>query len=224
MMSKHFILAAILHLYSISLSAQELSGMWEVKHVKIGNQVMTPIARWTSFNADNTYYSGNGWKQHSQGTFELNQNHISLHEKNGITDAFGAFEILLMTPDSMIWVRNEDEERVHVTFVKINEKPESLSNQIIGLWQREASDSIANNNYLHLRWDQTLIISFDGQTRKIGYWQINAHRPILTLINEEAPFEKWEIKALTNIQLKLEGISTTNEKEVIEYKRIYDFP
>ena len=44
-------------------------GLWVVKKVKMGDQEMTPIARWMRFNKDSTQTSGNGWLQHSEGSW-----------------------------------------------------------------------------------------------------------------------------------------------------------
>jgi hypothetical protein len=35
----------------------------------MGNNEMTPIARWMRFNKDSTQTSGNGWLQHSEGSW-----------------------------------------------------------------------------------------------------------------------------------------------------------
>ncbi len=222
---KSKIILVILNVFVISFSlySQNILGLWEVKSVTVGDQSMTPIGRWTQFNDDSTYYSGNGWQQHSCGTFGMIESQLKLQEKNGIIDPFGAFEVLKLNSDTMIWKRVEEGDEIEVILVKAYKKPESLSNKIIGLWQIK-SNSISNNSYLHFRWDRVLIDCYDGLSKKIGYWQINGHKPILTLIFEEETFVKWEIYSLTDSMLKLRGISKSNLDKFISYNRINQFP
>ncbi len=40
--------------------AQSVAGFWEIKEVKVGRKLMTPVARWTRINKDGSYQSGNG--------------------------------------------------------------------------------------------------------------------------------------------------------------------
>ena len=79
--------------YSQLISAQSLVGLWEVKSVRVGSELMTPIAKWSMFNADGSYTSGNGWLQNSAGTWQLNEvdNSLSMNETHGLKDEFGAF-------------------------------------------------------------------------------------------------------------------------------------
>ena len=48
-----------------------IEGLWIVKSVRVGEQEMTPNAKWARFNSDLAQESGNGWFQHSYGIWNL---------------------------------------------------------------------------------------------------------------------------------------------------------
>ncbi len=68
-----FFLIVIILLYQSCANKSNIEGLWVVKLVKVVNQGMTPNARWTRFNSDSTQQSGNGWFQHSYGTWKFNE-------------------------------------------------------------------------------------------------------------------------------------------------------
>ena len=71
-----FVLTTII-LLSTELSAQrEIIGMWEFTSVQVGDQTMTPVAKWAKYNSDGTFQSGNGWTQNSIGTWNYNDTFV----------------------------------------------------------------------------------------------------------------------------------------------------
>ena len=62
-----FILIAACLLSCEKENRNSIHGLWLVEKVEVGENSMTPVARWTKFNADRTQTSGNGWLQHSNG-------------------------------------------------------------------------------------------------------------------------------------------------------------
>lgn len=52
----------------LSLKAQA-TGLWEVTKVIVGQEEMTPVAKWTQINKDGTFETGNGWLQNGNGTW-----------------------------------------------------------------------------------------------------------------------------------------------------------
>ena len=89
------LLFASVQLVGISVRAQPHIGFWRVDKVEVGQETMTPVAKWFRINQDGTYQSGNGWLQNSVGTwtFDKAKNLYVPTEKNGIVDLFGGFEV-----------------------------------------------------------------------------------------------------------------------------------
>lgn len=87
-----------------------IDGLWIVKKVKAGEREMTPIARWMKFNTDSTQTSGNGWLQHSVGTWSLStDNKLIITNINGLVDNSEPFNVIL-NKNAMTWSRLEDGE------------------------------------------------------------------------------------------------------------------
>lgn len=135
----------------------------------MGEQEMTPIARWMKFNADSTKTSGNGWLQHSIGTWSFNsdKNLLQIENTNGVQDEFNDPFKVNFSHDNMIWQRKEGEFDVTVTLEKINKLPTSPANELYGLWKfdtiteegKEVSETLNSNQkaMLFLRWDNTYV-------------------------------------------------------------------
>lgn len=89
------LLTTILFTFSLTLinAQQAVVGFWEVTEVKVGDQTMTPVAKWTRIHEDGTFQSGNGWLQNSEGTwtFDKKYNHFEANDPNGLVDEFGPF-------------------------------------------------------------------------------------------------------------------------------------
>ena len=64
----YFLVLILIQSSIYTYSQQEsLIGLWEIQKVEVGEDNMTPVAKWTKINTDGTYQSGNGWLQNSQG-------------------------------------------------------------------------------------------------------------------------------------------------------------
>ena len=122
---------------------KSIEGLWLVKSVKMGDKEMTPIARWMRFNSDSTQTSGNGWLQHSIGTWSLNSNNdLSVINTNGIIDEAEPFKVV-MTQTNMTWKRKEDGMDVTVFLERTDRLPTSEANKLFGLWK---FDTVIDNN------------------------------------------------------------------------------
>ncbi|QGY42198.1 hypothetical protein GM418_00560 [Maribellus comscasis] len=217
-------------------SAQSVVGFWEIKEVTVGNEFMTPIARWTRINQDGTYQSGNGWQQNSEGTWDYDNKSNSFlpKETNGIEDSYGAFKVSFSGKE-MIWQRKEDAMTVTVTLTPIKKLPKSTADEIKGLW--DLTDALLNSRsvkdkfdpddiyYVFIRWDRIYIERSPEGKRSTGYWYINAHRPEITFISHTAGQnpESWQIE-VNDLELKLKGISETNKNRELIFQRINEFP
>lgn len=209
------ILFVIILLFSCN-SKKRIEGLWVVKFVKIGNQEMTPNARWIRFNADSTQQSGNGWFQHSIGTWDINRetNKLSITDSNGLKDRFGSYNISFENT-LMYWTRIEDGQNVEVTLERTDHLPETYGDRLLGLWKLEKafgngkyfkqSNKQNTARYLFLRWDRRFVIGSE-QGRIHGIYNVNGHKPELELIpyGEDLTRSFWKVDFDQNsIKLKL---------------------
>lgn len=228
-----FLLSANL-LFAAPLTAQEASdllGLWEVTMVLVGDEEMTPNAKWTRLNADYTQESGNGWFQHTTGSWSFDEasKKLVLISDNGLKDSFGAFKVVV-AGERMSWERTEEGTAVKVSLVKVEELPLTFRDQILGLWglqnmvgRGDFFEDEKSDNYLFIRWDGKFVIGTNGK-KIYGVYNVHGHKPEIELI----PYSKdlgrsfWAISFSENkIALRL----LNNEEEVSRgFARLDDFP
>ena len=180
-----------------------LMGLWEVTNVTVGSEQMTPIAKWVEFKPDHTHRGGNGWVQHSIGTWDFDKTNSSLSivTSNGFEDIYPPFKVIFNT-NTMQWKREEDGQAVVVTLNKIEEIPAAYSDKVLGLWQLK---SIKNEDItpslpfekdakLFMRTDRRYIIQLSSG-RKSGVWNTHPHRQRVRLLSDEGDaFDtNWEV-------------------------------
>jgi hypothetical protein len=227
----------ILSIVSVSVKAQSVIGLWEIKEVTMGDQAMTPVAKWTQIEADGTYSSGNGWLQNSEGnwTFDKETNQFLPNETNGLKDPFGAFTVSFKGTDKMEWTREEEGMRVKVALARTDQKPKAPADKLVGLWDlieaRKGEESTIkrldpnDQHFIFFRWDRIYRERTPAGERTSGYWHINGHRPEITLLSHQdgkVP-ESWRISVDAN-RLQMEGISDSNRAEIRILKRLDEFP
>ncbi|MDX1940466.1 MAG: hypothetical protein SFU99_07935 [Saprospiraceae bacterium] len=159
----------------------QIEGLWIVKKVLVGNEVMTPVAKWVQLEAGGTQLSGNGWLQHTSGTwnYDTSTSELLLISEPGPEDEFGAFKIKYQGQE-MTWER-------------IEALPRSPADEMQGIWDLV---KVVNNNadiikqydpdnkiYIFIRWDRIYVERTAEGERITGFWYINAHRPDLQLIS-----------------------------------------
>lgn len=224
-------------LLTVQLSyAQSLVGFWEVKEVRVGDELMTPVAKWVKINDDNTFQSGNGWLQNSIGTWQYDPKSkvITPETKNGIEEGFSGFTVSFEN-DRMIWKRTEEGMEVVVTHIPIKEMPKSPADLVVGLWDladaRENGKSVMKTFdpdgqfYLHIRWDRIYRERSATGSRSTGYWHMHGHKPEITLLSHQQgrAVESWIVDA-GDSELTLKGISDTNRNMTLVFKRLDEFP
>jgi len=211
-----------------------IEGLWIVKQVNVGNQQMTPYARWMRFNADSTQQSGNGWYQHSYGTYKMDNEtgELSVTDLNGTKDPYDPFKVKIEN-NMMTWFRLEDGEEINVTLEKATQLPASFGDKIIGLWKLE--EAVGNGKYfsptqntdtsayLFFRWDRRFVLNSD-KGRINGVYNVNGHKPEVELIpyGEDVTRDFWQIDFEENaITLKRMNTDSLVSRRFI---RIYEFP
>lgn len=179
----------------------QISGLWEVTNVSVGTEEMTPIAKWTQLNDDGTYVSGNGWLQNSDGSWEFDQSNseVSITPETGFEDSFGSFKVSLESDNEMVWIREEEGQKVTVRYERISSIPKSWSDLATGIWDlstatRSGNDALeefdpTGDRFIFLRWDK-LFMDYTSEERISGIWRIGAHSPALDILyydNSKSP-------------------------------------
>jgi len=214
----------------------QIEGLWVVNKVQVGDQEMTPVAKWVKLEADGTQFSGNGWLQHTTGDWKLNTytSELSFISNPGPADEFGAFKIQY-DDQKMTWEREEEGQKVVVTLKRAAELPQSPADQIQGLWDLEKviqkEQDITNNYdpnnkaYLFIRWDRLYIERTAEATRNTGFWYIDLHHPELQLIshNKSKEYKKWRI-SFDDSKMTWVGLDEDNKDLILIYSRINTFP
>lgn len=223
-------LSSVLILSCEQKETSSIEGLWLVEKVTAGKNSMTPLGRWVKFNSDSTQVSGNGWLQHSEGTWSLKQQELAIVNTNGIKDEFLPFKITY-SDNAMQWVREEEGEEVVVSLKRINELPKTSGNQILGLWKltsatEEGKDISAtlnpdNKATFFFRWDQMYVAHHMPSGTKSGVYKIHGHQPEIQLVNYGNPsrFTFWSYK-VTDTTLEM---VSTDKKSTLKFKRIYQF-
>lgn len=218
-----------------STQAQDISGLWVIDRVSVGNQNMTPVARWTRFSSDSTYASGNGWHQNSVGSyhFDPTTEKLSMQNAFGVRDEFEPFSVTL-TGNEMVWSRNENGAGVTVLLLRTDSLPMAPADFLLGVWKlQHVSNSDSENqeeadkdetSYFHFRPDGLYHrINPDGD-RESGYWHVNGHRPELTLLpqSEKKKETKWTV-SVNSKSLVLEK-DAANDQTERHFTRVHSLP
>lgn len=211
-----------------------IEGLWVVQQVKMGDQEMTPNTRWMRFNADGTQQSGNGWFQHSVGTWSMDDQtkELTVVNTNGLLDTNGPF-LVKLEKNTMTWTRTEEGDKVEVLMNRSEKLPLTYGDKILGLWKLEKAignynyfspnDTKTSTAYIFFRWDKRFVIQ-SAKGRINGVYNVHGHKPEVELIpyGDDLNRDFWHIDFDENgITLKL----LNSEKPVIRnFKRIHEFP
>ncbi|MFK8060629.1 MAG: hypothetical protein AB8B78_11120 [Polaribacter sp.] len=204
----------------------KIDGLWLVKKVKVGQEEMTPVARWMQFNKDSSQTSGNGWLQHSFGTWSFNNKELIVKNTNGVEDNLNPFVVNLEN-SKMTWSRVEEGENVQVFLERTNKIPTSDGNRLMGLWELNSivSDNqdknfiLQHTQTLFLRWDNTYVDYKEGRGKRYGIYKIHGHKPELQMVNYgDKPEFKFYKFSIIDDELTL---TATKGKEQLIYSRIH---
>ncbi|KAB2810250.1 hypothetical protein [Phaeocystidibacter luteus] len=219
-------LLALFASLSVILQGQNLEGLWLVEQMSMNDEIMTPQARWVRFNADGTTESGNGWRQHTVGTYSLKDDMLSLESSNGFIDKAGAFAIVL-EGDQMTWTRMEDGMEVKVNLKRIDKLPRTTGDHMLGLWKLESSSNVFEGEQpsikLQIRWDNLFvwIIETDSPKRIYGVYSVHGHRHEIVLKSEDLELAAMRL----NVSFPSENEMVLSAEGGIEmrFSRAYEF-
>jgi len=233
----YFPILALLFILPYTLHTQNnITGLWEMTKVEVGDQIMTPVAKWTRINEDGSYQAGNGWLQNAAGqwSYDAKTKAFEAVDPNGIKDEFGPFTVSFKGK-KMMWERMEEGMKVIVTLSPIQKLPKATGDQIVGLWDltnatKDGSSILEeidpdDKQYLFIRWDRIYVERNAEGQRKTGYWHIHGHKPELTLLSHDKAkdAESWRVEVSGTV-LVLKGLSDSNTGIKYFFNRINEFP
>ncbi|UOB16789.1 hypothetical protein [Abyssalbus ytuae] len=229
-----FSLLALFLVFSYSY-VNEMEGLWVIEKVKIGGEEITPVGRWVRINKDFTQQSGNGWYQHSVGTWHYNthSDELTFENINGYADNYEPFKVKIKN-NKMYWSREEEGENVEVILKRSDFLPQSHIDKIMGVWDltRATENGVditlqldpASKRYIYYRWDKRFVAQNTPGGPLSGIYNINGHKPEMDMIfdGENCKREKWSFK-IEQDSLILTSIASEKKME-LKYKRINYFP
>ena len=177
----------VLSILTFQLTAQ--NGLWEAINVTVGDQTMTPVAKWFDIRENGDVLSGNGGLINIRGTYTYDPatSRALFTDENGTPDEYGAFTIEF-DEKQMTWRRTEDGNQVVVSLKRIDKLPKAPWDKIVGMW----SDEEESGDQLFMGWDRTYRLnSMDNPHR--GTWQIPAHQSELTLYRQDGQRNDWSL-------------------------------
>ncbi|CAL2090436.1 hypothetical protein [Tenacibaculum sp. 190524A05c] len=227
---KNSILLLLLSLLFVNCKTENtIEGLWIVESVKSGEHEVTPNARWMKFNNDFTQTSGNGWFQHSVGTWNLNKdtNELSMINTNGIKDTNEPF-VITIDGEKMTWNRTEDGQPLTVSLKRTDKLPTTYGDQVLGLWKLNNSTGKGNffennNGVLFLKWDRRFSIR-SSLGRFSGVYNVHGHKSEIELIPYGKDLKRsfWKVDFKENqIDLTLLNSDSTVTRSFV---RIHEFP
>lgn len=195
-------------------SFAQLTGLWQVNEVLVGEERMTPVAKWFDLGDKGTIYSGNGGLRNMIGHYEYkaSEKQLLFFNEADKADEYGPF-MATVKGNQMTWEREEDGQTVKVSLSKTEVVPLAPWDKIVGLWKAESGKNLPfNMESIFVRWDRRFVIR-TPEGRKTGVWHIDGHRAILRLISDEGDeadsrwsFEFLEDGKKMNWQREDEGI------------------
>jgi hypothetical protein len=179
--------ATALCVLSFQLTAQV--GLWEATKVTVGDQLMTPVAKWFDIRENGEVISGNGGLINIQGTFTYDPetSQALFTDENSIPDEYGAFTIEF-DDKQMTWRRIEDGQEVTVHLKRIYKLPKAPWDKIVGLW----SDESDTGDQLFMGWDRSYRLDSESSPHR-GTWQIPAHQSQLMLYRQDGQTNQWAL-------------------------------
>ena len=213
----------------------QIDGLWLVKKVMVGDKDRTPVARWFRLK-NGIQTSGNGWQQHSYGTYQWDKKKstLSFTTENEPADEAEPFSITRKN-NKMTWNRLEEGERIVVDLEETSDLPQSPADKIKGLWDLESAKRVNEDitlqydpegkQYMFIRWDHIYVNHINPNESVTGYWFMNAHEPTLKFISKNVNDKQQEwVASFDRGKMILSGASENTKDLTLVYKGIKNFP
>lgn len=214
------------------LFSQDFIGLWTAQSVRVGEDVMTPEAKWSNIAADSTFTSGNGWLQNSAGTWTYDEEtkQILTNSKQDI-EGQTPFTVSF-DGDVMVWEREEQGQTVIVRWVSIDELPMRANDMLVGVWDlveyKSNSDADVSTydkdglHYIFFSWDgRYRIRHVNGEMERGTYW-VHPHRRELRLYPWEGESRVIEVSTMPDHLIIMKN--DPENPEVKTYDRIMRIP
>lgn len=210
-------------------------GLWQVEEVDVDGEIMTPISKWIRIYEDHRQESGNGWLQHSYGTWEVDQDKqlITVDNHNGLKDQYGPYS-MDFDKNKMTWTRLEDGKKVVVTMSRIESVKASPGDNLLGVWKRSGTSvtdegTVVNplgsvHHYLHLRWDHVFEEYNQHGSHSSGIYRIHGHRPEMEMVyyGNDSLF-RWHFD-ISQDRLTLRSKTRGSGERIRQYERVHVLP
>ncbi|NET34232.1 MAG: hypothetical protein F6K19_19780 [Cyanothece sp. SIO1E1] len=192
-----------LGLFYPAMQAQ-FAGLWTVQEVKVGTEMLTPVAKWFQFEEDESLASGNGGVRNMIGSYELDEEKgmVQFRNESGQADPMGPFAYKV-DGEGMQMEREEEGQAVVVVLKRASNIPLAPWDEMVGFWGVKEGEAPGQMQSIFIRWDRRFV-SRTPQGRKTGIWHIDGHQPILKLISDSGDAEdsQWTFEFLSKTQLR----------------------
>lgn len=206
----------------------QVEGLWVVTKVMVGEKDMTPSAKWFNLKANGKFSSGNGWQQHTVGSWHSQGDQLFLTNENWINPNADPVMVSKQDDTHMVWQSQEEEGEVHVFLERASELPASHIDKVIGLWdfdsaEKEGSNSTQafdpeDNVYLLIRWDRKFNYNNHPGKLNFGDWFVHPHKNEIHFRTDENHKEVWAYE-VSHDRLML----IADNGEILNFKRITEF-
>tara|TARA_R110001606_G_scaffold151587_3_gene292151 strand:- start:3983 stop:4720 length:738 start_codon:yes stop_codon:yes gene_type:complete len=214
---------------------KNIDGLWIVKILKLDGKDFTINEKWFRFEADSTQTSGNGWQQHTTGSwsYQKESNRITIKNDNNFNDFLEYKNPFNVTFDknSMTLQGTDRGKDVTIVLERATKLPTTEANKLLGLWKfdsifvddKEVSDSLnpTKKGMIYLGFENNYTLYNYPEGEKYGIFKTHSMRNQIDLINSSRTPEYQYYKfRLENDNLTLKS---TNSNKEIKLTRIHQF-
>ena len=206
----------------ISALHAQFTGLWQVDEVRVGDQVMTPVAKWFEFHQDYRLIGGNGGLRNLNGSYEqdIEAKTLLFHDAAETPDEYGPFTYKI-GKDELVLKREEEGMPVSVFMSRTTEQPVAPWDQVVGRWRiMKQSEGTPQMNSISIRWDRRYALRTEAG-QQAGVWHINAHAPVLRMLSDAGDDQdsQWELSFPAENQMRWQQKTDHGHQEVFLEKQ-----
>lgn len=194
-----------------------ITGLWKIDSVKVGEEDRTPVARWIKLSGGGSQFSGNGWLQHSQGSwdYDTGTGYLTIVDDQTAEEENIPF-LVNSGRKSMTWERREGNDLVVVYLSRTRELPMSTIDSLRGNWR---SVEVNAGPEFRFAWDGRFTMEQDSESKN-GTYRMHPHRPELELTwyGENCSREYYMV-SITDKTLVMEPLDPDKELLILERGR-----